>query len=110
MGIGYKNINSKFAIGVLENEVECFKRRREYDCDYDCRDCDLLYTDEEVLAAYEFALNGLKADIWLRSSDTPESVADALYEAIVVEDEARPCYTMEQLGEIAERLNELVLK
>ena len=47
------------AIFVIENEKKCVQRNVQ-GCDRDCANCDLVLTDEEVLTAYDMAVEALK--------------------------------------------------
>lgn len=47
------------AIEVIENEIACVKGN-DGKCDRDCFHCDLVLPEEEILEAYDMAINALE--------------------------------------------------
>ena len=49
------------AVEILENEAACVRRAET--CDRDCGKCDLVMPTEDILEAYDMAINILSKDI-----------------------------------------------
>lgn len=47
------------AIDILKNEIACVKGN-DGKCDRDCFHCDLVLPEEEILEAYDMAINALE--------------------------------------------------
>ena len=43
---------------VLKNERECIARQGTAKCDRNCKECDLCLPDDEILAVYDFLIEG----------------------------------------------------
>ena len=51
-------MNIEQRLKVLKNERECIKRQCHKECDRQCGQCDLCLTDEDILAVYDFLIEG----------------------------------------------------